>query len=1069
MDSKHIMAELAEQLKLRRWASGEVLSGLAQKARTSALKGSTTAHQIQTHLSREEDRTRLSAWLSALDGLSRRSDIDAPPDSIARPGELTDDALSADLIASAPIASLFDASEAKTRSALRTKLRCGIEAAKSGQRLPDELVTALVAAGSAFILVKYNAALEVSYYHQIISELVPAWVQREISISMSIPRWQGTSGWVLERARLAAERWPDFRRDPKPVPLYSAVADPRARNTQDRLVLGIRSWLGIPIFGDSPQPVGLVAVTFPIDGIFYDRTMRNSPWVQAFQRLVARSRSALLLALDMEDRMALLPMGPSPSDRAYDRAKVGEQARQLLPDFPTPDDALGFLAVVQGDQPPHGPPDVHVQLRRRSFADPLYQLVELASSFPDHIAPMATRRLDVLNTDPALRRTLTWQQQDRLPGDLESLYPLGVRDTARVVENAVTTLVPLLASPVLDPLRLTLERGLALHEGHLVEGPVVDLVVPIAGLSGEVEGYLRFNCARQNEPDAKFHDMYEHVRTGTEQLRRRLGTLLEALGVEVTEARGSLAQLKLISGVRAALCETVALELARAFYPDDHREPELSRLEMLLAAIAILELKLAPDAMFAELAVFCASCSARRAELPRVVLVSFWLHAERPVAVEPTGPGLAELLMSDRSLARMLHLLVEHRYAQGEDSAANMDANLESHRHLRSDLAVIPPAFVRLPDGSTQPLILRVEKDARGSVITHLHTADRQWEGSIRWAMRRYPRPLAFQVVPRGITRNLFWDVHSKPVTPSSVEYLEELDPAKLVRDPSTGTSVLDRLIELMQFLALSAPRADRPIQWYAKKLLSRSPGTGGNAGSAWIWAVGRKFDPAQRAVALYEAARRWRDDGLLLQHTRSNALHHAMGKRAQIYRTLDRVIRRVPQDVRPELLRVSHLLGRLDFLISIDRTEGSRLSGKLDQMLKQMSKWHTGMVSLDLQAGKLSFRGAAIVRVAILFDNLLMNAVEQAQNSGSAAGSVAVRSRLEGAGVVVQIRNPGRMDPIYQSYINGADVSYPGAQAPRGRGLEIVRKTVDDHRWEMHANVEDDATIVSVTIKRNV
>lgn len=1032
-NSRPRLAEFAAQIDSRRWASHEVLAELRSQTRNLALRGTALRTQLSRRL--PEQKHELLAWLSALDDLDD-GELDRISADLERREAIHDALLSSGSDVMAPSA------EGTTKRDLRNVLRRVVA-------IREPNVDVALLAGLSFMLVKYNPALEVSYYHQLLSDLVPSSVLTEIGITVSIPQWQGTSGWVSERARLLAHQWPEFRGSPQPVVLYSAISDARGRNTVNRYVLGSRSWLGIPLFGDSDRPVGIVVATFPIDGLFYDVAMEVSPFAQTFQQLVGTARSDLLRALRMDERASVFPMGPQPSARVWERNRVGEQARRLLPDFPTPDDPLGLLAVIQGNRSANAAQDVHVQFRERSVIDPLYQLVELASTFPDHASPTATRVLDRMSKEPHAD-ALAWHLQDQGEDHLAELYPKDAIEVARTVQLMRCGLEDQRSSEPLRPLRNALERGLKLAKGPLHQRKVVDLVMPLVGKGHKVEGYVRFNCTRHAHADEAFARMYSIIRGASKALRPTLGALLELLAERVVASRGSLTRLKLLSSLRASLCEAVAWRAARAFYPNDHREPELRRLDLFRAAARSLGEEVPFEAALRALEEFCQHVAEHRKEFPDVILVSFWLHAERPVvkALVAERGGLAELFMADRSFVRMLHLLVEYHFKARHNRFEHHDTYWH-RREDNGDVIVIPPACRASPGNpEEQPLDLEVSKHGK-SVRTVLRTGD-GWRAELTWVLRRYPRPMAYQSIPRGIAHNIFGDVRVVPMRVVDKD-LDAHSPESLEKTKSSQDTILTRAKELIDFVSLGRP--DQKLWWRSRQLEPRQRRANARA---WLWVVDRgSAEEESRQRALCAAVDAWRTDGEFMEYGQRRFSRHSITGRSSLRSYLKE---RAKVDSSAEAALAT--FNRLDTLISIDTGELLWVSKKLPELLSEMSSWYQPPIRGISGHGQWSFNSSDHGDVLLLLDNLLTNATKQ--------GNVRVRYAAEEGAATIAVTNQGEMPLEARNYLNRETDEPPRQSGARARqGLEIMREIVDRYGWTLAADYDRSGTTITLTIRK--
>jgi hypothetical protein len=1115
--------DYGNQMEARRAASREVVEKLWTQLREMALAGDALRIKLRNALEREppaesqplvEQAGGLLAWIEANDRLDP-----ADPPSADRPASVPRHELSRYLARRLP--SLIGGPGSRRR--LRAHLKAVVKDWRSEAH--DNLLDDLLVAGLTLSVVRYNPAVRHYYYHHVCSDVVPGDVLDELLITLTIPPWERAAGWVAERSRLHARAIGDFRDTSKPVALYDAVADLRGRDTIESMLLGERSWVALPLYrgradsedadddGDVEPPVALIVASFPICGMFYDRGTRSSPWVQRFQRIVEDARDHLLLAFRADATVSNLPIAPRPSDRPFERARPGVQARALLPDWPTPDDPLGALIVLQGEQQGSSS-NVDVRVRRKSFAKLLFQLTELVATcqpmLPERLRFPGAAQVGGTNNAP-----FWWPRHGATEADhagLRTLYPEGFRhpDVSKDQVDgagAAPELSPELAH-LFDRFRLGLDVHHRLTRASEPRS-AIDLVVPIVLGGTKLQGYLRFNCAPVGSADEAFRRFFDVVRDAASQLLHALARTLSQLNQEVRKAALVLHDLKLRTSLRAAFCERVAQRVARAFYPEDHTEPERHTLELISAGAMLQGAYLPLDDVEDGLRRFDEAISRahqRDPRLPRVVLVSLWLNTRRPAITEivlGTGaaPTLPEVLLRDRGLPRMLALLVEH-LEQVEFETAKPKApgssdrgtrtvlqyNLESYQHRREDLMVVPPAFLVGAPGTTEPQAfyldiavgagltgrsrMRVDTKLRVEARAEAAAPTVVWERTLRWELLQAPRPAAFAIVPRGVTESLFGEVQSERIVLNSAEPDEVERASDLAWQPSGEPSKL--LTQVEAFLAFLRPtHAGKDVVWLNQPLVLRDGGFAEPASASarptrsWIWmAAGRSRGATAiaRRAALDDQAYGWASDRILLDQNAAKAFRHGT-----LRKTASRIkdsFAPLEHDPRPEISEALHAarsaIDRFETLLSIaagEEVDPLSLRG----LLAKVKGWHgdDGAVVLagDERKPGPKLAGRAAADAIVLLDVLFENAVKHRMDE-----PVTVIQE----GERIEIRNKAPMLEEAVEFVLGPTASYPTGEGrsakPWGSGLEHGKAIAIRHRWDLDPKVIDGGTVFNVT-----
>lgn len=177
-------------------------------------------------------------------------------------------------------------------------------------------VKMLIAAGLGLVLIRYSPVLRESYYHWLLCDLVPDGTRCNMMDTLTVPEGHGTIGWVMELSRVRAQQKPALLRRPTPVTLPSCFLDPRGRVATEDLIVGNRSWIGLPLFdtegwGDTdgmkqdptPHPIGVLFCFLPLDGLFSFEVggrEKKVAFVRQFQNIALARQRELLLALNWE-------------------------------------------------------------------------------------------------------------------------------------------------------------------------------------------------------------------------------------------------------------------------------------------------------------------------------------------------------------------------------------------------------------------------------------------------------------------------------------------------------------------------------------------------------------------------------------------------------------------------------------------------------------------------------------------------------------------------------------------------------------------------------------------------
>lgn len=669
----------------------------------------------------------------------------------------------------------------------------------------NKLLATLIAGGLGLVLIRYSPVLLESYYHWLLCDLIPDETRCNMMNTLAVPEGHGTIGWVMELSRVMAMTDPALLTNPTPVALSSCFLDPRGRVATEDLIVGNRSWIGLPLFdteeqedteisskgtdptrGRGPAPIGVLFCFLPLDGLFCfdDGTrIRESPFVRRFQKAVISKRQELLLALKLEaaSRVHHQPPNVVPHVRPGEDTTIDSMARTLLPDQVEPDEPLGFLMLLVAETATDGKCVNLVRMREQTFVNRLFELLQLGSLYPATWAPTSAWILDCLRievehasrTDP----NLVWDWHGGKDDDLHQFYPPEIfahetlRDIACKLDSARRDRASLEEQRLSTEHRLTrkLRKGLELHSPGT---KVIDLLMPIIEQDQDrrrCRGLIRIKCRRHSsgddtedvDPFRRLYTLfYEHCSPWVDSFARFLGEL----ETQIAATNISLGTWKVYCDLRTVFCDAVAWRLTQVFQSQENRvSDESGRMSLVETATELENHRLAKimNRCRRDLESFCGNIEAKRQSLalPEIMLVSVWLTSERYAIAQDTASNddlrIDEILMGDHGLRDLLRTLVD----RDPNSPGSGFLSLKEHQPVRqknqSVPSIRPPAFL---GDSTETLSYMARAEPGGlGVSLKLKSNSREW--TTQWMRTRFPEPTAVHFVAGAIELNLFADL----------------------------------------------------------------------------------------------------------------------------------------------------------------------------------------------------------------------------------------------------------------------------------------------------------------------
>lgn len=301
----------------------------------------------------------------------------------------------------------------------------------------EETVCDLVKSSLGLVFIRYNKAVRESYYHWLLSDLLPDNIRVNLMESLSIPEGAGTVGWIVEDAirELNEKQEPKnstaHNKNSTAHNVWSCFIDPKGRVATEDIIAGNRSFIGVPILEKqsgtsdvvSYEPVGVLFCFLPFDGAFATTSDSDlnlfTKLKTEFSKLVEDFQNELLLAISAENAELLFNTSRvQASDRLLSLVGQSYDQSELLDKYQAsflrtnlfgedsaghsyhkvdtsswrkvyPGDPLGFQIAIQAEERGVGHADTSLPLalrgmiRKGPFVNKLFGLLNLSCLFPD--------------------------------------------------------------------------------------------------------------------------------------------------------------------------------------------------------------------------------------------------------------------------------------------------------------------------------------------------------------------------------------------------------------------------------------------------------------------------------------------------------------------------------------------------------------------------------------------------------------------------------------------------------------------------------------------------------------